>query len=303
MNAQFISNVLTPSYNYAFGTGGSYGSLNTAISDVLKCTTKESLNSAMTTYKSCYETHSGNVNTYLSNARSAQHAIEQQDAKSMAQGLLDNYDEDLTQMKIFNLLTNNGAEQGIYMQDNKLYINASYLAAGIIADVTNTNSWNLKTGYFKTTRGAIGGFTIDKYSISNNRLSLREDGPHFIYDDKDIGSIGINGLKGHSGVYGLNFDLNETGGYMTWAAKKNASDANYMMKLTYANKENIGLTAYALNAGCDLDMRWWSLKKANISSSCKVEGGMTTDGIVEIPSTVDGQVYKGKIVNGFVMHL
>lgn len=266
LNQYFIGNVLGPTYNSAFGTGGSYGSLNTAISDVLKCTTKEALDSAMATYKSCYNTHSGNVNTYTAAARQAQHAIEQQDAKSMAQGLLDNYDDDLNQLKIFNRLTNNGTEQGIYMQDNKLYMNASYLAAGIIADVTNTNSWNLKTGYLKTTRGTIGGFTIDKYNISNNRLSLQDDGPHFIYDGKDIGFIGSNHLVEHPNVYGLNFNLKESGGYMSWAAMKNADDPYYAMKLTYANKPNIGFTAYALNAGCDLDMHNWSIK--NIGNGC-----------------------------------
>lgn len=266
LNQYFLANVLAPSYDSAFGTGGSYGSLNTAISDVLKCTTKEALDSAMSTYKSCYNTHSGNVSTYTAAARQAQHAIEQQDAKSMAQGLLDNYDDDLDQLKIFNRLTNNGTEQGIYMQDNKLYVNASYLAAGIIADVTNTNSWNLKTGYLKTTRGTIGGFTIDKYDISNDRLSLRDDGPHFIYDSKDIGFIGSNHLTKYPNVYGLNFNLKESGGYMSWAALKNADDPYYAMKLTYANKPNIGFTAYALNAGCDLDMHNWSIK--NIGNGC-----------------------------------
>lgn len=266
LNQYFLANVLSPSYDSAFGKGGSYGSLNTAISDVLKCTKKEALDSAMATYKSCYNTHSGNVNTYIAAARQAQHAIEQQDAKSMAQGLLDNYDDDLDQLKIFNRLTNNGTEQGIYMQDNKLYMNASYLAAGIIADVTNTNSWNLKTGYFKTTRGTIGGFTIDKFDISNNRLSLRDDGPHFIYDSKDIGFIGSNHLADYPKVYGLNFNLKESGGYMSWAAMKNADDPYYAMKLTYANKPNIGFTAYALNAGCDLDMHNWSIK--NIGNGC-----------------------------------
>lgn len=266
LNQYFLGNVLGPSYNSAFGTGGSYGSLNTAISDVLKCTTKEALDSAMSTYKSCYNTHSGNVNTYTAAARQAQHAIEQQDAKSMAQGLLDNYDDDLNQLKIFNRLTNNGTEQGIYMQDNKLYMNASYLAAGIIADVTNTNSWNLKTGYLKTTRGTIGGFTIDRFNISNDRLSLQDNGPHFIYDGKDIGFIGSNKLVDYPNVYGLNFNLKEFGGYMSWAAMKNANDPYYAMKLTYANKPNIGFTAYALNAGCDLDMHKWSIK--NIGNGC-----------------------------------
>lgn len=266
LNQYFIANVLAPSYNSAFGTGGSYGSLNTAISDVLKCTTKEALDSAMSTYKSCFETHSGNVNTYVAAARQAQHAIEQQDAKSMAQGLLNNYDDDWNQLKIFNRLTNNGTEQGIYMQDDKLYMNASYLAAGIIADVTNTNSWNLKTGYLKTTRGTIGGFTIDKFDISNDRLSLRDNGPHFIYDSKDIGFIGCNYLTKYPSAHGLNFNLNESGGYMSWSAMKNADDPYYAMKLTYANKPNIGFTAYALNAGCDLDMHNWSIK--NIGNGC-----------------------------------
>lgn len=266
LNQYFLANVLSPSYTEAFGSGGSYASLNTAISDVLKCTTSDALKTAMDVYKSCYSTHSSNVNTYLSAARQAQHAIEQQDAKSMAQGLLDNYDDDFTQTKIFNRLTNNGATQGVYMSDGKLYLNATYLGVGTIADVTGTNSWNLKTGYFKTTRGTIGGFTIDKYTISNDTLSLRSNGPHFLYDGTDIGFIGTNGLVGYDGVYGLNFDLNESGGYMTWAAKKTASDPTYSMKWTYANKDNIGFTAYALNAGCDIDMRNWSIK--NIGNGC-----------------------------------
>lgn len=303
LNQDFLANVLAPSYNSAFGTGGSYGSLNTAISDVLKCTTKEALDSAMSTYKSCYNTHSGNVNTYTAAARQAQHAIEQQDAKSMAQGLLDNYDDDLNQLKIFNRLTNNGTEQGIYMQDNKLYMNASYLAAGIIADVTNTNSWNLKTGYLKTTRGTIGGFTIDKYNISNDRLSLQDNGPHFIYDGKDIGFIGSNKLVDYPNVYGLNFDLKESGGYMSWGAKKSADDPYYTMKLTYANKPNIGLTAYALNAGCDLDMHNWSIKSAKIGSECWVDGGLNATDVIRLWVADNSGYYDVKIRHGFVFRL
>lgn len=300
LNQYFLGDVLAPSYDSAFGTGGSYGSLNTAISDVLKCTTKEALDSAMATYKSCYNTHSSNVNTYTAAARQAQHAIEQHDAKSMAQGLLDNYDDNLTQLKIFNRLTNNGAEQGIYMQDGKLYMNASYIAAGIIADVTNTNSWNLKTGYFKTTRGTIGGFTIDKFDISNNRLSLRDDGPHFIYDSKDIGFIGSNHLVDYPKVYGLNFNLKESGGYMSWAAMKNADDPYYAMKLTYANKPNIGFTAYALNAGCDLDMHDWSIKSAKLDSECWVGGGLNATDIIRLRTADDSGYYDVKIWHGFV---
>lgn len=139
-------------------------------------------------------------------------------------------------------------------------INANLIKAGTIQDKSGKNYWNLDAGYLKTTRGTIGGFTIDRYNISNNRLSLQDDGPHFIFDGKDIGFIGSNHLVDYPSARGLNFNLKESGGYMSWSAKKNADDPYYLMKLTYANKPNIGFTAYALNAGCDLDMRNWSIR-------------------------------------------
>lgn len=41
-----------------------------------------------------------------------------------------------TQEAIFNLLTNNGAMQGLYMNNGQLYINATYLKSGIISGLT-----------------------------------------------------------------------------------------------------------------------------------------------------------------------
>lgn len=59
---------------------------------------------------------------------------------------VDDLDESLDQQGVFNRLTNNGAAQGIYMQDGVLYINAAYLVAGILTDKTGKNYWNLDTG-------------------------------------------------------------------------------------------------------------------------------------------------------------
>ena len=39
----------------------------------------------------------------------------------------------LTQEKVFNALTNNGANKGIYLQNNELYINAPYIKSGTIS--------------------------------------------------------------------------------------------------------------------------------------------------------------------------
>lgn len=72
-----------------------------------------------------------------------------------------NLNTSLNQQEIFNRLTNNGQTQGIYLQNGKLYINASYIAAGIIASLNGNNSWNLVTGELNTQQGTIGDFTLE----------------------------------------------------------------------------------------------------------------------------------------------
>nr|DAI97086.1 MAG TPA: Putative tail protein [Caudoviricetes sp.] len=46
---------------------------------------------------------------------------------------IDNYDTSLGQDEVFNKLTKGGTEQGIYIQDGKVYINAKYILAGLLA--------------------------------------------------------------------------------------------------------------------------------------------------------------------------
>lgn len=59
---------------------------------------------------------------------------------------------DLTQEQIFNILTNNGQTQGIYMQNGLLYINASYIDTGALA------GWEV--GYKKLTADGTYGKII-----------------------------------------------------------------------------------------------------------------------------------------------
>ena len=49
------------------------------------------------------------------------------------QDAIDNYDNSLGQPEIFNKLTDNGKNKGIYIQDGELYINASYILSGVLA--------------------------------------------------------------------------------------------------------------------------------------------------------------------------
>lgn len=46
---------------------------------------------------------------------------------------IDNYDTSLGQDEVFNKLTKGGTEQGIYIEDGKVYINAKYILSGLLA--------------------------------------------------------------------------------------------------------------------------------------------------------------------------
>ena len=150
LSTQYKTNVLTPRYDAAFGTNGAYDNLKSAISNVTGCTDKDALDAAMIEYKSAFSTYSSTVNTYRSTVRTAKSMIEQSNAKATAQGLLDDFDESLKQQSVFNRLTNNGTTQGIYLKNGKVYINATYMATGTIADIYGYNSWNLANGSLKT---------------------------------------------------------------------------------------------------------------------------------------------------------
>lgn len=90
--------------------------------------------------------------------------------------------EELTQEEIFNILTNNGQTQGLYLQNGKIYLNGQYLQTGQIAiggSSYNTSptllirdSYNNTIGSWTkdgivANRGQFGIFTIDG---SNNAI-------------------------------------------------------------------------------------------------------------------------------------
>lgn len=79
-------------------------------------------------------------------------------------------DSALNQQGVFNRLTNNGALEGLYMEAGRLYINASYIKAGIITDNVGRNFWNLDTGEFSlAATSTVGGQTVD--SIAQNKAN------------------------------------------------------------------------------------------------------------------------------------
>ena len=65
---------------------------------------------------------------------------------------INEYDNGLGQPEIFNKLTDNGKNKGIYIQDGELYINASYILSGVLAGkLINGKGLNVTDKENKTT--------------------------------------------------------------------------------------------------------------------------------------------------------
>lgn len=218
LSAQFLSSVLGPRYTKAFGTtdeGGTYGSYADKVDKVLICKTAEELKAAMHEYDAAFGAYSSAVKDYADAATVARHAIEQKNASDYADGILSAYDEQMDQKAIFDRLTNNGADQGLYMSNNRVYVNATYIATGTLADAKGRNSWNLKEGVLTTnymtaknitaTGSFTGGNRSSGYAMeldSSGKLAGFKDGTQYGYiecsstsHDIDNPSIIYHGLQ------------------------------------------------------------------------------------------------------------
>ena len=105
---------------------------------------------------------------------------------------VNNYDASLNQTKVFNKLTNNGQIQGIYMQNGQLYINASYMATGILADAYNNTKWNLQTGKLESKKLSIDS-TYFSLSETGTITSIATDGKKIVLDKGTITGYKSNG--------------------------------------------------------------------------------------------------------------
>ena len=69
--------------------------------------------------------------------------------ETAARSYVDTFEGALTQTYIFNKLTNNGQQQGLYLSNGLLYVNATYMRTGIITG--KRSYWDLDTGQFVMT--------------------------------------------------------------------------------------------------------------------------------------------------------
>lgn len=171
-------------------------------------------------------------------------------------------------------ITMNGEIVADYITTGTL--KADLIKAGTIKDTKDNIRWNLNTGELIAKKLSIqstnftltpyGSLTAKNVSISgvittesgDRKTTMRSGYLNIYYGGKELGMIGGNGFRDSDAISGLNFDLEKTGDYMTWAAQPE-SGGSYNMVWTYARTGFSGFRGGALNAGCDIDMRNYKL--------------------------------------------
>lgn len=142
--------------------------------------------------------------------------------------------------KVFNALTDNGKQEGIYMQNGHLYINASYIKSGqISADLISLKNINV------TNSSGISTFAIDNYgnvtlrpntfaltngdtiySVAENKASTALSNANR-YTDKALSDLDIGKMSKQEIIDVLSDNSNNKGLYL--------SNGNVYMNADYIN--------------------------------------------------------------------
>lgn len=200
-----------------------------------------------------------------------------------------NYDNELDKDKVFNKLTNNGQSQGIYLNQNDglLYINASYIASGILK-LGGANNGRGRLYLYDANENLVGGMNNEEIyhkNTSNDKVSLKEGGLFFYANTTtEIGAIERSGI-------------NQEGITMYGKQYLNLMSNNCLSLYTYSNNtvyEGLNMDSSHLNLGFNLSDTY----------SVSVKNG-ATEYYVEIPTSIgsNGEVIDYvalRIVGGIV---
>ena len=114
---------------------------------------------------------------------------------------------DMDGYDVMRKITDDFAHEGMWLQNNHLYINGTALAVGIISDKLNKNYWNLDTGAFSLQAGVtvggktiptIAGESVSAYDATLNQMAIYNkltngQSNQGIWLDSSTGKLYING--------------------------------------------------------------------------------------------------------------
>jgi len=160
-----------------------------------------------------------------------------------------------TQADIFNKLTNNGAVQGLVMDNGQLYVNASYINSGVLR-VADGNSNVIFEANINNGLVTIGGFTVDQYALYNGLSTLLGTSAG-VY-------VGTNGVATSNGTESIAFSGGGIQGY------KNGEAAGYISPTATAEEHDGDTTVTRLGLqirGDAIDIRTPHLTVSNTNST------------------------------------
>lgn len=116
-------------------------------------------------------------------------------------------DKALVQDRVFNAITNNGAAQGVYLENGQLYINSSYIKTGtlVVGGANNTNGTIRVNNASGTQIGGINNTEIWHKHTNNDKVSMNSGGLYFYRNTStEVGSINkyVSGNKYYLQIYG-----------------------------------------------------------------------------------------------------
>lgn len=183
--------------------------------------------------------------------------------------------------RVFNALTDNGKQEGIYMQNGHLYVNASYVKSGqISADLINLKNINV------TNSSGISTFAIDNYgnvTLRPNTFALTNgDTIYSVAEDK--ASTALSSANSYTDKALSNLNI----GKMTKQEIIDVLSDNSKNKGLYLSNGNVYMNADYINTG---ELAGWKVGNKKLSAS-GTYGEVTLDASTgEIYSETNTGVY------------
>lgn len=159
--------------------------------------------------------------------------------------------------RVFNALTDNGKQEGIYMQNGHLYINASYIKSGqISADLINLKNINV------TNSSGVSTFAIDNYgnvTLKPNTFALTNgDTIYSVAEDK--ASTALSNANRYTDNALSDLDI----GKMSKQEIINVLSDNSNNKGLYLSNGNVYMNADYINTG---ELAGWKVGLKKLSAS------------------------------------
>lgn len=188
---------------------------------------------------------------------------------------------ELTQEQIFNILTNNGQTQGIYLQNGKVYINGSYIKSKSISasmlSVSDLSSigakiggWTINSSYLQSSGGAIKLYSNGTIQVGNATIKS-ESNAMVIRSGLKIYCGTSSFSDGTDRIMFYNLTHVTSGGHMVFA--KDGVTVAYLSSSSKRYKDHVSdMTIEEAEKILNIPVIWFKYKKGYLDESDWLNG-------------------------------